>query len=113
MQASPRSTARAILKCVLLYLVIIVRTVREIKSGNTHSGPQKVFQDFHAAGLWTQRADDLHIMKPSMKCNRLRDETDSRLTFFALSARLYLGLGHARWCPRQDGIEPQLHHGTQ
>ncbi len=24
---------------------------------------------------------------------------------------LYLGLGHARWCPSQDGIEPQLHHG--
>ena len=44
-----------------LYLMVIMRAVREVEAGNTHSGAQEVFQDFHAAGLWTQRADDLQV----------------------------------------------------
>ena len=61
MQASPEKDANAPLGHNELYLMVIMRAVREVEAGNTHSGAQEVFQDFHAAGLWTQRADDLQV----------------------------------------------------
>ncbi len=61
MQASPDKVANARLGHIRLYLMVVVRAVREVEAGNTHSGAQEVFQDFHTAGLWTQRADDLQI----------------------------------------------------
>ena len=42
-----------------IYLVIVMRAMREVEASDAHASPQEVFQDFHAARLWTKRADDL------------------------------------------------------
>ena len=60
MRASPQQVADAILGCILSHLMVLMRAMREVEASNAHSSPQEVFQDFHAPGLWTQRADDLH-----------------------------------------------------